>query len=93
MSSRQGNCTTSRWAGGGDEAEEGEEQEEEEAPEVVLVPDMARAVTDRAVSEEANADAPMILLAQSELPTVVVEVREWRVARAAKRRLSMVGRM
>lgn len=52
-------------------------QEGAEASEVVAVlPDMARAVADRA--EAAKADAPVLL----------VEVR-WRVARATKRRLSM----
>ena len=56
-------------------------QEEAEASEVVAVlPDMARAVADRA--EAAKADAPVLL----------VEVR-WRVARATKRRLSMVTLM
>jgi len=57
-------------------------EEEQEASEVVVavLPDMARAVTDRA--EAAKADAPVLL----------VEVR-WRVARATKRRLSMVTLM
>ena len=53
------------------------EEVQEEAEVVAVLPDMARAVADRA--EAAKADAPVVL----------VEVR-WRVARATKRRLSML---